>query len=431
MSTIRHMIPLIGPYPQACKQLGIKDEDEIYSLSAFKTNESECTRYFTKKHINYIDEIDPEAVLDLSKETSMEHIKKFVKDNHIQPTDILTAVPPCAGLSLMNNSRKEGKGWGADAVQNYFMFFVVKFFLATDTKVLVFENAPALSQVPGVPVLQHIQQIIKDNGYDRNITVTAVSTSYHGIPQNRKRTFCYIYKGDSQILDDVRRETPNLTEYLKQYAAANPRMPNDPMDAVPCYSKAFDDMYKACVKNGIKFSREHANTYFKFLMQNKIDPDTLEKYGCDMSDKGVGYYKVLWQKMLNNHAGWDSSPALLDGYINAITSKAGYQYRNLETGKLLTTREMLDLMAYPSDFTIEDCQQHKYVNLICQNIPVNTAADSIKWALQLLEGKHLNPVNNGKITKQNQHDNFSKVEIVGEEKEKPQKVPSTSFTLSK
>lgn len=47
--TLQEVISLIGPYQQASKELGIKDNNESYSFSGFKANEALMLKYFPKK----------------------------------------------------------------------------------------------------------------------------------------------------------------------------------------------------------------------------------------------------------------------------------------------------------------------------------------------------------------------------------------------
>lgn len=424
--TVRHVIPLVGPYVQAMREFGadVQDEKTMWSFSAFKYNEGVGLTYNKDYNIRYIDEEFPEVMEDFTLDSKMDRVKEFVKKAGLNPVNIMLSVPPCAGLSTMGAHNE---------LLNRFMLFMVKMYLATDTDVLCFENAPALSTEGGAKVISQIQDIIKSNGYDRQVTLTQVSTAYHGIPQNRKRTFAYVYKGNSKVLNDVRRTTLPIYEFIPEIAKKNPRVENDPMNCIPCGGEDIEKFIELTRQKAGGFEKYEKNTtvYRVLACDNKVTDDEVK--GWNLSEKCYPwkyYCQHIWQQYIIGKGWWDDSPLIVKDALGALTSKNTYKYYITKLGRCLTLREIIDLMGYPADFMLPDTV--KSLNVICQNIPVTTAADSVSWAIQLFNGTAKdNPEMNGKVTVQSQHGNFANPFEYGTTPKaapKPKKQLVTAFT---
>lgn len=387
---IQHYISLIGPYVHACKKMNLDDNDTILSLTSFNRNEEYCRKYFPNKNFLYIDKEFPEILEDLtytSEDVSkMSRFKEAVVKFNIQSSNIMTSVPPCGGLSMMNTQAS------ADSDRNKFMYSSVKLYLASDSDVLVFENAPNLSSKVGMKVLQNIQKIIKDNGYTRNINIVQMNTMHHGIPQNRKRTFCFIYKGDILKLTDIRRETPCLKDFILE--ADKHHVKNDVLNDTS-YSyygesrKIWFDLLKAFPQI---LNSKKDTTFLCNLIYCGVTPDEFENCGVDFSQTKmplVREYKRLYYGITQGKGVWDCTPMILNKKINAITSKHCLNYYVKDLNRFLSLREVVDLMGYPPNLMANDKFEVKFAHVITQNIPLNSAVDSLLWAQQLFEKKNM------------------------------------------
>lgn len=345
---------------------------------------------------------------DWNNTPSIEKVKSYVKNFHVPKTNIMTGVPPCAGLSSM--SCKKAADMDATPINNY-IYFVVKMYLASDSDVLVFENAPTFCTGKGDPVIKNILNIINANGYERQMHMVAVSTMYHGIPQNRKRTFVYLYKGDSQVLEDIRRETPSLEEYVKSYKKG-PALKDDILNVRPYPKLRYPDVEaKGLLAGHYVMDGTQGKTFNTISLRQGVTPEIFNSWGDYQSNEPELFKRRydLWTTDRENFNCYDASPVVVHDYLGAICRHNAFEYFDTKTNKFLTIRDLANLMGYPRDFQIESVDK---INMMAQNIPVPTAADSILWAIQLLEGKYKNPTMNGKVAFQTQHGDFKKVENV-------------------
>lgn len=385
--TVRHFIPLIGPYILACKKLGIKDEDEVYSFEAFKDNDQHVYNNDENKKPIIITGLDDE----INPEHDMEKFKKYVEENNVKPTNILTSVPPCAGLSRLNScsESKNGKARGADAAQNNWIYSAVKFYLATNTDVLVFENAPALATEKGLRVVENIMNIIEKNGYKRKVQLVKTTTINHGLPQNRGRSFMLIHKNENFVLlKNKKHNYISIEDFLSNIVIDE----KDPVNIVASQRNKYVDEWNLFYEKNPEIKRLFEETYKDkkeiYLTSWVFLFDMFKENKYSLNDYPI--MKKTFEHILNKKnkgkGFWDSSPVFIKGRINAITSKNGFRIFNpINREKFLSIRELMCLMGMPTSFKLAD--PLKNYNHICQNIPVNTAADSLLWAKECLENK--------------------------------------------
>ena len=298
--------------------------------------------------------------------------------------DIVTSLCPCAGLSQLNSSAAAGssKARGADAEQNDWMYKSSRFILEkVQPKVLWGENAPNLFTALGEKVRQRLYAIAKDCGYSFSIVKT--STLFHGIPQNRSRTFFFFWKSEhAPLLNYIKKDHKPLDEYLKEIPADAPNKDFfyqnvNVIEDVPPFEFLLETSgleYKEFLKKSEKFS-----TIDEIIQKDKYH-DFMDwwnaKYpngGTDKQNRVVAKMGRIYDKTVVRKAGgyWDSGPKHHVGYTNAIISKNASWFLHPDEPRLLNGRELIHMMAFPHDFEVKQRDIHK----ITQNVPACTAAD--------------------------------------------------------
>jgi hypothetical protein len=183
----------------------------FWSYKAFASNDSHCIAYFN-------DVLDAKANYIVLDGDSTEEVLMPAR------THLVSAVPPCAGLSQLNcgGSRNEEKKRGSCAVQNEWMYRSSRYILENvKPDVLMGENAPALFTKTGEGVRENLMNIAREYGY--SLTFYKTSTIKHGIPQNRVRTFYFFWKGErAPIMGWYERDHKTVSEYLKEIPADAP-----------------------------------------------------------------------------------------------------------------------------------------------------------------------------------------------------------------
>ena len=386
MYSIMHYIPLIGPFVLAQKKLEVEGHNfksnGIYSFPCFADNEQHIEFNDSSKKVTYFEE---ECESLVNRSSDLQPWTDVIEKYSVPVSDIVTGVPPCAGLSMLNSSNScSSKSRGADAVQNNWIFSALKFYLASDSNVLVLENAPGLA-TQGLSMIYEMEKIIKDNGLERKIQLVKTSTFHHGIPQNRSRTFLIIHKNKNYIRF---KNKGHIYQSLEEFLNTASYKKDD-----PCFfntdqskgTKAFLELiennpeiiekFKAingpCVKSSWKL----------FLPEIEKNPDMIKDYEAISKQ-----YEHIKRKKAMGLGFWDGSPSFAKGHVNAVISKNKLTTFNPTDNykSLLTVRHFMHLMGIPIDFDLSIPE--KNWKHITQNVPVPTAADAILWACECLDG---------------------------------------------
>ena len=216
---LMHFIPLNGAFEYARRRLNEEQQYNIDYLGAYSFKEFYCNNEKTfelnhEKKINHLSDDSSDFVVSF-KDTEQDwrdisKYKNYTIQNNIEKPDILTSVPPCSSIAMLNRGNRSG-----DADSANWILEAVKFYLATDAKVLVFENAPGLVGREGLKILNRIKSILKFNNSDDKINIIKTTTLVHGIPQLRNRTFCYIYKSNKQkVFKNIKHDIKKLSDFL-------------------------------------------------------------------------------------------------------------------------------------------------------------------------------------------------------------------------
>jgi len=382
------IVPLIGGFTVGNKMATGNDPAFLLSYEAFVSNDSHCVNYF--KNTPYI-LLDKDDLSD--------------KDDLFCNVDFVSALCPCAGLSMLNYSKNGGgKARGSDAAQNEWMYRSAKYVLG-ELKPRVFfgENAPGLFGEIGKGVVQKLFEIGQEYGYSMSIMKT--STSKHGIPQERARTFYFFWDSEyAPVLNYYNREKKSLPDYLAE-------IPEGSSMQEPMQHWKLDDM--AIVKfitqeKGMEWKEVMAQENFGTLHWLIVKNGWLDEC-IEFSDKnmpGSVDARVLHHmkaKLADGKGFWDVSPRLGIDHFNAVISKNMICGAHPTEPRFMTLREYMHLMGLPHDFKLLDKGNW---NHIAQNVPTATARD---WTLEVI--KYINgelSSSGQKLYRQNNHSSASK-----------------------
>jgi site-specific DNA-cytosine methylase len=243
--------------------------------------------------------------------------------------------------------------------------------------VLVGENAPALFTNAGVPVAEKLCEIGKKYGYAFSLYKT--STSLHGIPQNRTRTFYFFWKsGDAPELEYYNEARANLKDYLAT-------VKNDPVEVAALVEEMKNDTSFLYARDviGPNF-REEISKHGKTMYQYLLGTDTLSDYITYLESNGftTKAEKVKAMKAKTDAGGgyWDDSIHVFADTINAIAGRILTGTIHPTEDRSFTIHELLHLMGMPEDFEVVGGR--KNLNMIAQNVPTCTAANMIDQAVK-------------------------------------------------
>ena len=364
--TATHIIPLIAPFIAAANKNGIETK-YVYSFNAFKDNEQHIPLNY-KHEVTYL----PDKLIG----QSVDKYKMMLAGLRYKPTDFVFAVPPCAGLSMMTS--------GADQTHrdsmNQWIFEAVKFFLASGSKMLCFENAFELTHAAGITILRKLIKLIPP---EYKLHVIRCTSLNHGLPQHRRRCFVYIYKSDVFKLPYVKSQ-PHVAweDFLQRPEEYNFDDPNNlHIPSSKVFKKFHVPMKKFKVykelRDHLKSIERRQLSLFRYI-RTEVHPKEI------IADKKSPLYKLLVD-IRNRRACWDSSPLICKSYIGAVTKKNCMSLIHPRFDRPLSYREIMDLMGLPENFKM--VEPIKFFNCVCQNIPLPTVTAYVKAAVDMLKGK--------------------------------------------
>lgn len=361
------IVPLIGGMTVSNKMATGEDPAFLLSYPAFGGNDAHC--------VNHFKDSTPYLIADPATGELPESEPGIFDD-----VDFVSAVCPCAGLSMLNNSKSRG----SDAAANDWMYKSAQLVLEKiKPRVFWGENAPGLYGNIGTGVVTKFQEFAKQYGYSLSLIKT--DTYLHGIPQHRHRSFYFFWRDtEAPILNYYKRETPDLLEYLDQIPQGSSLM-----------------------EHGFGLGDLDKTPWFQFLKHMEI-PITRVQNSSQKSildfchDEGIMTEFITWfrengheslakvgervvRKSAEGKGWWDGSPLAPLGHINALISKnSGIVHPRGE--RALSVREAMWLMGLPHNFELVDYNP-KIHNHICQNVPTSTAKDWTMEVIRYLKGE--------------------------------------------
>lgn len=343
-------------------------------------------------YINYQNSVKNKNIPVIRMDTSYDEFLDKESENLFnklksEGVDCLMHVAVCAGLSMLNSSSSGSKARGdADNDQNQNMYQLTRLGMKLDSKVVVFENAPAAYTKSGADVIEKLRNIADEFDYSTHLLKT--DTILHGIPQSRKRTFVSFYKNsNAPEFEYEHTKTPELSNYL------------DKLVEVDCTLKdhfinpEFDIWHEFILSEGFSTLQEAKDIIKKRPMatsQGLVELVGFEKASVYFENRFKETGDIKYQKGAKTalhckakrdigKSYWDSSDIIInDGKnVNAIIGKNMSSIIHPSGSRKLNTRELMFLMGMPNDFDIDA----KSVHRLTQNVPTCTSryvGDQIK-----------------------------------------------------
>lgn len=384
-----HVIPLVGgSVLGATKALGSNPEWIASWGKTFGANDQYCLQYFDKTPYYELDENN--------------YPTKYV--------DIVTCLPPCAGLSGANttkNLQHAKNPRGCSAPSNIHMLNGSEFAMSKiKPKVIIVENAPALYSASGEEFAEKINELAQRYNYTMSLIKT--TSLNHGIPQERTRSFFFLWQGSKvPVLTPIKKDFIPFHKFLKDgtFAQSAP-VSNKPLPSSDPLWQFIESKYVGSTKQDILarvaskrmvsvwnviydsgwleeacrvVKDERANRWLNYTLQKK-------QAGKNIMD---GSMKLAWHR--TQAIMWKSLPMLMHPYED----------------RRLTVAEGLALMGFPDDYAKKVSIPTKHSNVIAQNVPACTAGDWVNEAVEALSGNRewvdpqLKPDGSTKILRQN------------------------------
>jgi site-specific DNA-cytosine methylase len=358
------VIPLIGGMVLGAKKATGQDPEFILSYEPFQSNDSHCRENF------------PEVPYGLIDDNGVSWDRPFTQN--YEGIDMVVSLCPCAGLSALNSSTKEGseKARGADAIQNEWMYKSSEYILENvQPQVLWGENAPGLYTALGKKVADRLHEIGKKHGYSFSMIKT--STSHHGIPQNRTRSFYFFWKGETApLLEWIDREKQTLEEYISKTPSGpytEKFFMKEPLTDDPIYQWLRDVEQKTPHEAALEGNR--SMLIYIFREQSRVN--SVMAYLEAREDAKAKKYLELVKRATQKRV-WDSTPHINANDITAVVGRTLQLSVHPTEHRWMNVQELMWLMGMNGEFKLA----HEGFQQISQNVPVNTAAD---WTLQVLK----------------------------------------------
>ena len=361
---IKHafIVPLIGGQALGQEAAFGSRPDYLLSYTPFANNDSHLVNYY--KEVPYI-------LLDQGG-----------KSPH--SVDVVGTTCPCAGLSSLSGYAN------SEAAANDWMYRTTEYVLKeVKPKVLWGENAPGFAGKIGKPVVDKLRVIAKEHGYTMSIYRT--KSFLHGLPQVRERSFYFFWKGDkvpllnyfSNPLKTIEQLLDDVDKNASQQVVTNAKTPSK------------DDPFYRYVLEELEGGISHYD-FYKMITTSDNPMDWLERKGVKYSEiakwmKANGYDNMakrcerIHEKL---EAGFNvmRRPSMIPkGHIGAFVGHYPTSLTHYKEDRYITYREAMSIMGLPEDFEL--LQPKKFINHVCQNVPVGTATDMANEIKAVLNGE--------------------------------------------
>lgn len=360
-------IPLIGGSAIGCyNATGVRPEYHL-SYSAFGKNEKPLEEYWPEI---------PRIILDEGHK---------IPDRKV---DFINSVCPCAGLSQLSTAKsKEVRD-----KSNRWMFETADVVLGKiKPRVFWGENAPALFTNMGEWVRESLIEKAEEYGYSFSLYRT--TTSKHGVPQKRLRTFYFFWDSEfCPIMNYYDRPRKNLPDYLSEVSSNAPNQ-----DEFVRKNKLQSDSYAyQYVLQKLNISHEEfvrnndggsTHSFHTFVVENGMIDDCINwiesRYGaCKESIR----LKKIREKINDGKRFMDGSPAYYYDCSNALVGRNLTGIIHPTKNRFLSVREVMHLMGMPEDFNFS-LEGGNSLNFLAQNVPSCTSRDMTLEVLKYLRGE--------------------------------------------
>lgn len=362
--TIRHasIVPLIGGETIGQMNAFGSRPDYLLSYSPFANNDSHLA--------NYLNDV-PYIVLDQGG-----------KQPH--SVDVVNTVCPCAGLSSLSGYAN------SDAAANEWMYTTAREVLG-NIKPQVFwgENSPQFAGKLGKPIVDKLYAIAKENGYTMSIYRT--KSLLHGVPQIRERSFYFFWRGNKvplfnyfdRPMKSIESVFADVTRNASQQEVTNDKIPSK-----------WDPMYRYVLEH-LEGGISHKEFYDRIEKTDNA-MDWLERKGKKYDevaqwmrsqnlDRAAERCDRIFAKLNSGGNIMRRLTTIPKGHIGAFVGHYPTLLTHPTEDRYVTYRESMSIMGLPEDFTL--LNPSRFLNHVCQNVPVSTATDMANEIKAVLEGK--------------------------------------------
>ena len=368
------MVPLIGGSAFGCEAATRTKPLYNMSYTPFAANESFFYRHWNEIPVFLIDEgNDP-------------------KESFPEQLDFVNSVCPCAGLSQLSTAKS---GSDARAAQNKWMFESAEYVLGhIKPRVFWGENAPALFTNSGKDVREGLREIGTKHGYSFSLYKT--STSKHGAPQHRDRTFYFFWDSEhAPIMNWYDRPMPELEDFLDQipsYASGQKEFVSnkDPDDSLV---RRFVHTKTGLGHDGfIRWegdSDKPKHSYWRWLEKKDLMNECL-----NWIDKNYGKEEKDYKRLASAKAKLDAGknymvpgPFFFSNKVNAMVGRTITSTLHPTEERYLNVREVMHLMGMPHNFEFSPSEPGAALNMLAQNVPAYTACDMASEVMKYIRGE--------------------------------------------
>ena len=364
MATHASIIPLIGGETLGTEKAFGTRPEYFMSYEAFWAND----RHIVNHYNNEV----PYHVLDKNDKPS-------------KKVDVVASVCPCAGLSMMHHN------YGDHNENNKWLLDTTKFVLEDmQPEVLWGENAPGLAGKIGKNIREQMYKIGREHGY--SMTLYRTKSMLHGVPQVRERTFYFFWRGDkTPILEYYNRKHTPIEQVILNAKG------NTLQDPINTKTPSKDPWYRyilEVINKGMSHrefsaqvepSKARGNDSFSYIEKSGHPYPIVSEWL-----KNNGYEREA-ASALRKHEKLESGGSIMrrgvivpKDFIGAFVGHYPTMLTHPVEDRFITYREALSIMGHPDDFELLDPKNSS--NHICQNVPVQTAADMATEVREYLAG---------------------------------------------
>lgn len=354
------IIPLIGGEAIGVEKATGKPPEYMLSYTPFAANDSHLVNYYKQRG------------LDIPYHNLDEGQPKF--DTKV---DSVSSVCPCAGLSALSTTSS------SDNEKNEWMYKTAEYvFENIQPRVYWGENAPGLMSNIGLGVRKRLIEIASSNGYTASFYRT--KSLLHGVPQVRNRSFFFFWKGDkAPVFDYFDRPFPSIEELIAneksnfQTEPINSKIPSED----PFYRYVLEEIgggvsHKEFVASYERFGIPvRGNDVVSIIESTPGHPHSkVETWLRERGhEKQANYIRRIQDKEAIGKGVMRRNTIIPKGHIGAFIGHYPTMLTHPVEDRYISYREAMTIMGLPPDFEL--LRPRSSINHICQNVPVQTAAD--------------------------------------------------------
>jgi len=314
----------------------------------------------------------------------------YVLDKGESPTskvDVVHTVCPCAGLSMLS------QGYGDHNQNNRWMVESTKYVLnEMKPEVLYGENAPTFAGKIGDTVRNQLYNIGREAGY--SMTVYRTKSLFHGVPQVRERSFYFFWKGDrTPVMEYYNRPRSTIEDTIRNARGNSQRESinkKTPSKDDPYYRYILEEVHPGLTHKEfcktIDPLKTRSNDVFSYIEKSGHDyirlAEWMRKNGLENEAKKCEYKKAKLESGGNIMKRGTVIPC---DYIGAFVGHYPMMLTHPDEDRYISYREAMTIMGLPDNFELVEPIRKNY-NHICQNVPVQTAADMATEVREYLLG---------------------------------------------